>query len=75
MVLLMSPGCLLRPALVGGIDQAQGQRNPEPMLRIQGDRNTLLALLVAQWAEQQLQIPQPLRPQLRSLNQRPRPER
>jgi hypothetical protein len=45
------------------------------MLRIQGDRNTLLDLLVAQWAEQQLQIPQPLRPQLRPLNQRPRPVR
>jgi hypothetical protein len=34
------------------------------MRRIHGDRNTLLAHLMAQWAEQQLQIPQRLRPLL-----------
>lgn len=33
------------------------------MLRLHGDRNSLLAALAAHWADQQLQIPQPLRPQ------------
>jgi hypothetical protein len=32
------------------------------MLRIRGDRNTLLAALIAQWADQQLQLPATLRP-------------
>ena len=32
------------------------------MLGIHGDRNSLLAALTAHWADQQLQIPQPLRP-------------
>ncbi len=32
------------------------------MLRIHGDRLSLLAALSIHWAEQQLQIPQPLRP-------------
>jgi hypothetical protein len=45
------------------------------MLRINGDRNTLLAHLMAQWAEQQLQIPQQLRPRLLPPIRRPRPER
>ena len=49
------------------------------MLRIHGDRNTLLAHLLAQWAEQQLQIPQRLRPRLlppiRQPQLQPRPER
>jgi hypothetical protein len=45
------------------------------MLRIHGDRNTLLARLIAEWAEQQLQIPQRLRPHLLPPIRRPRPER
>jgi hypothetical protein len=32
------------------------------MLRIHGDRSSLLAALTAHWADQQLQIPQALRP-------------
>ncbi len=32
------------------------------MLRIHGDRTSLLAALTAHWAEQQLQIPHALRP-------------
>ncbi|QPN64528.1 hypothetical protein [Synechococcus sp. CBW1004] len=43
------------------------------MLRIHGDRNSLLAALTAHWAEQQLQIPQPLRPVLGSIGRRPSP--
>ncbi|MFN9610695.1 MAG: hypothetical protein ACK546_00860 [bacterium] len=45
------------------------------MLRIHGDRNTLLAQLMAPWAEQQLQIPQRLRPGLLPPIRRPQPER
>ncbi len=45
------------------------------MLRIHGDRSSLLAALTAHWAEQQLQIPQPLRPQLRPISTRPKPLR
>jgi hypothetical protein len=43
------------------------------MLRIHGDRDSLLAALAAHWAEQQLQIPQPLRPALTPIRRRPRP--
>jgi hypothetical protein len=32
------------------------------MLRIHGDRNSLLAALTGHWADQQLQLPQALRP-------------
>jgi hypothetical protein len=45
------------------------------MLRVHGDRNTLLAHLMAQWAEQQLQITQRLRPHLLPPIRRPQPER
>jgi hypothetical protein len=45
------------------------------MLRIHGDRNSLLAALTAQWAEQQLQIPQPLRPVVAPISRRTRPMR
>ena len=38
------------------------------MLRIHGERNSLLAALTAHWAEQQLQIPQPLRPVVAPIN-------
>ena len=37
------------------------------MLRIHGDRASLLAALTAHWANQQLQIPQALRHQLHGL--------
>ncbi|MCP9815074.1 hypothetical protein KBY76_00130 [Synechococcus sp. GreenBA-s] len=37
------------------------------MVRIHGDRLSLLAALTAHWAEQQLQIPKPLRPAPRTL--------
>ncbi len=45
------------------------------MLRIHGDRNTLLAHLETQWAEQQLQIQQRLRPHELPPIRRPQPER
>jgi len=45
------------------------------MLRIHGDRNSLLAALTAHWAEQQLQIPQPLRPVVAPVNRWSRPMR
>ncbi|MFM7753092.1 MAG: hypothetical protein ACKO58_01675 [Cyanobium sp.] len=41
------------------------------MLRIHGDRNSLLAALTAHWADQQLQIPQPLRPVVGPITRRP----
>jgi hypothetical protein len=44
------------------------------MLRIHGDRNTLLAHLMARWGEQQLQIPQRLSPHLLPAIRRPQPE-
>jgi hypothetical protein len=44
------------------------------MLRIHGDRNTLLVCLTAEWAEQQLQILQRLRPPLLPPIRRPWPE-
>jgi hypothetical protein len=43
------------------------------MLRIHGDRSSLLAALTAHWAEQQRQIPQPLSPAPGSIRRRPRP--
>ena len=45
------------------------------MLRIHGDRNSLLAALTAHWAEQQLQIHQPLRPVVTPSNRWTRPMR
>jgi hypothetical protein len=45
------------------------------MLRIHGDRISLLAALTAHWADQQLQIPQPLRPVVGPINSRPRSKR
>jgi hypothetical protein len=43
------------------------------MLRIHGDRNSLLAALVAHWAEQPLQPLQPLRPVVRPIRRQPTP--
>jgi hypothetical protein len=45
------------------------------MLRIHGDRSSLLAALTTHWVEQQLQIPQALRPAMAPLSRRPRPLR
>ena len=41
------------------------------MLRIHGDRDSLLAALTAHWADQQLQIPQTLRPVVGPIPRRP----
>ncbi|QPN58508.1 hypothetical protein H8F24_09705 [Synechococcus sp. CBW1002] len=43
------------------------------MLRIQGDRDSLLAALAAHSADQQLQIPLMLKPLVRPIRCRPRP--
>jgi hypothetical protein len=37
------------------------------MLRIHGDTGSLLAALAAHWVDQQLQIPPPLKPQVRPI--------
>ncbi|MFQ6539174.1 MULTISPECIES: hypothetical protein [Aphanothece] len=37
------------------------------MLRLQGNRLSLLAALTAHWADQQLQLPQPWRPSPREI--------
>jgi len=58
-----------------GLVNLRISETPIPMLRIHGNRNTPLAHLLAQWAEQQLQIPQRLRPHLLPPIRRPRPER
>ena len=41
------------------------------MLRIHGDRISLLAALTAHWADQQLQLPQALRPVVVPIPHRP----
>ena len=45
------------------------------MLRIHGDTGTLLAALAAHWVDQQLQIPPPLKPQVRPIRRLPEPLR
>jgi hypothetical protein len=45
------------------------------MLRIHGDRDSLLAALAAHWADQQLQIPASLKPVVQPICRRPRPLR
>ncbi|MFM7674430.1 MAG: hypothetical protein ACKO5F_02325 [Synechococcus sp.] len=45
------------------------------MLRIHGDRHSLLAALTAHWAEQQLQIPEPQRPLVGPITRTSRPRR
>ena len=45
------------------------------MLRIHGDRNSLLAALTAHWADQQLQILQELRPFVGPITRSSRPKR
>jgi hypothetical protein len=57
-------------------NQAEEQRFPPlVMLRIHGDRNSLLAALTAHWADQQLQIPQALRPVVGPITRSSRPKR
>jgi hypothetical protein len=51
---------------MGLLDPADGIRlmasnDAPPMLRLHGDRDSLLAALTAHWADQQLQIPSALR--------------
>jgi hypothetical protein len=41
------------------------------MFRLHGDRNRLLAALTAHWADQQLQLPQALRPVVGPIPLRP----
>ena len=65
--------CHLHTPPFQGPDQAGEQHVRPSMLRIHGDRDSLLAALAAHWAEQQLQIPQPLRPVLTPIRRRPRP--
>ena len=45
------------------------------MLRIHGDRFSLLAALTAHWADQQLRIPQTLRPIVRPIPRGLKPKR
>ena len=45
------------------------------MLRIYGDRASLLAALAAHWADQQLQIPTAPKPEVQPIRRRPRPLR
>jgi hypothetical protein len=45
------------------------------MLRIHGDRSSLLAALTAHWADQQLQIQAALKPVVQPIRRRPRPLR
>ncbi|WP_185466403.1 MULTISPECIES: hypothetical protein [unclassified Synechococcus] len=45
------------------------------MLRIHGNRDSLLAALAAHWADQQLQIPTMLKPVVQPIRRQPRPMR
>ncbi len=45
------------------------------MLRIHGDRDSLLAALTAHWADQQLQIPPELKPVVQPIRRRLLPVR
>lgn len=45
------------------------------MLRIHGNRDSLLAALAAHWADQQLQIPTAFKPLVRPIGRRTRPLR
>jgi hypothetical protein len=67
-------GCRPRPRSLQRKDQADGQQFHLPMLRIHGNRDSLLAALAAHWAEQQLQIPGRSLPALRPQIRQPRPQ-
>ncbi|MEA5400021.1 hypothetical protein VB734_08220 [Synechococcus sp. BA-124 BA4] len=45
------------------------------MLRIHGDRDSLLAALAAHWTDRQLYIPSMLKPVVRPIRRRLRPQR
>ena len=45
------------------------------MLRIHGDRNSLLVAFAAHWVDQQLQIPPPFKPQVGPIRRLPGPLR
>lgn len=47
----------------------------EHMIRIHGDRDSLLMALAAHWADQPLQIPAALKPVVQPIRRRPRPLR
>jgi hypothetical protein len=55
---LLSLSALLAPSIWIRLDASTSNRF---MLRIHGDRDSLLAALLAHWADQQLQIPPSLR--------------
>ena len=61
----------LPPGFLGAESAWWPALTPTAMLRIHGDRNSLLAALTAHWADQQLQIPQPLRPLVGPITRRP----
>jgi hypothetical protein len=65
----LSPSALAKWA---GQIRLVGSPFSHAMLRIHGDRSSLLAALTAHWADQQLQIPQALRPVVAPLSRRPR---
>jgi hypothetical protein len=65
----LSPSALAERA---GPIRLLGSLFSQVMLRIHGDRDSLLAALTAHWADQQLQIPQALRPVVAPLSRRPR---
>ena len=72
---------LLRPSVSRSLGPSIGGNrlgaalHHDAMLRIHGDRTSLLAALTAHWAEQQLQIPQPLRPVVAPISRWTRPMR
>lgn len=75
MVPIAPSGCRTHSRSFQEKGQADDQQSHLPMLRLHGNRDSLLAALAAHWAEQQLQIPPRLRPELRPLIRQPRPQR
>ena len=75
-VRLDAGGCRFRRAGTPVPIQADPQPiPPAAMLRIHGDRFSLLAALTAHWADQQLRIPQTLRPIVRPIPRGLKPKR
>ena len=68
----LSPSALAKWA---GQIRLVGSPFSHAMLRIHGDRDSLLAALAAHWADQQLQIPAALKPVVQPIRRRPRPLR
>ena len=67
--LALSPSALVERA---GPIRLLGSLFSQVMLRIHGDRASLLAALTAHWADQQLQIPAALKPVVQPIRRRPR---